>query len=68
MNSHADKSQENKSQSAANAVVQKKSAGDSTLQLVDNRPEAILQGKLQEVVGNGRKETQRSSQERRLRL
>ena len=52
MNTHADKTQENKSQSVANAVSQKKSSGESTFQFVDNRPETVAQRKLQEVVSN----------------
>jgi hypothetical protein len=41
MKTHADKTQENKSQSVANAVSQKQSSGESTFQFVDNRLEAI---------------------------
>lgn len=52
MHTHADKTQENKSQSVANAVSQKKSVGESTFQFVDNRPEAIAQRKLQEMANN----------------
>lgn len=51
MNTHADKTQENKSQSFANAVSPKRS-GKSTFQFVDNRPEAIAQRKLQEMANN----------------
>lgn len=47
MKTHTDKSQENKSQSVANTVSQKKSGVESTFQFVDNRPEAIAQRKLQ---------------------
>ncbi len=49
MNTHADKTQENKSQSVANAVFQKKSETGSAFQFVDNRPEAIIQRKIQEM-------------------
>ncbi|MEP3386628.1 MAG: hypothetical protein ABJO02_00485 [Reichenbachiella sp.] len=51
MNTHADKTQKNKSQSVANAVSQKKSNAGSTFQYVDNRPEVIAQRKLQEKAG-----------------
>ncbi|WLE95747.1 MAG: DUF4157 domain-containing protein [Candidatus Electrothrix communis] len=52
MNTHADKTQENKSQSVANAVAQKQGGGESTFQFVDNRPETIAQRKLQEMANN----------------
>jgi hypothetical protein len=52
MNTHADKTQENKSQSVANTVYQKKSGGEATFQFVDNRPEAIAQRNLQEMANN----------------
>ncbi|MEM9276790.1 MAG: hypothetical protein AAGA80_28205, partial [Cyanobacteria bacterium P01_F01_bin.143] len=52
MNTHADKTQENKSQSVANAISQKKGSGESTFKFVDNRPEAIAQRKLQEMANN----------------
>ena len=52
MNTHADKSQENKSQSVANDVSQKQSGSESTFQFVDNRPEAVAQRKLQEMANN----------------
>jgi hypothetical protein len=52
MNSHADKTQENESQSVANAISQKQSVGKSAFQFVDNRPEAIAQRKLNEMVNN----------------
>lgn len=52
MNTHADKRQENKSQSAAYADSQKKSCGEATFQFIDNRPEAITQRKLQEIANN----------------
>ena len=47
MNTHADKTQKNKSQSVANETSQKQSGGESTFQFVDNRPEVIAQKKLQ---------------------
>lgn len=52
MNMHAGKTQENKSQSVANAVFQKQSSGKSKFQFVDNRPEAIAQRKLQKMANN----------------
>lgn len=44
--------QGNKSQSLANEVSQKQSGGVSTLQFVDNRPEAVAQRKLQQIANN----------------
>ena len=52
MHSHADRTQENKSQSVANAVSQKQSGGEPTFQFEDNRPEAIAQRKLIEISNN----------------
>jgi hypothetical protein len=52
MNTHADKTQENKSRTAANAVSQKQSGAESTFQFVDIRPEAIVQQKLQKMANN----------------
>lgn len=52
MNTHTDKTQENKSQSVANSVAQKLSGDEPTFQFVDNRPEAVAQRKLQSVVKN----------------
>jgi hypothetical protein len=52
MNTHADKTQEKKSQSVVNAVSQKQSGAESTFQFVDNRPEAVAQRKLQEMANN----------------
>lgn len=52
MNIHADKAQENISQSVAQTVSQTKSSADSTFQFVDNRPEAIQVRKLQELANN----------------
>ncbi|PXY46809.1 hypothetical protein [Flavobacterium hydrophilum] len=43
MNTHADIRQDNKSQSAANAISKKQGNGVSTFQLVDNRPKQIAQ-------------------------
>ena len=52
MNTHSDKTHENKSQSMANAVSQKQSGGESTFQFIDNRPGAVAQRKLQEMANN----------------
>lgn len=49
MHTHADKTQENKSQSVSAANPQLQSGGESTFQFVDNRPEAVKQRKLQEM-------------------
>lgn len=49
MNTRADKTQENKSQAAANSLTKQKSNGNATFQFVDNRPETITQRKLQEM-------------------
>jgi hypothetical protein len=52
MNTHADKTQENKSQSVANSISQKRHFSKSTFQFEDNRPETIAQRKLQEMANN----------------
>lgn len=52
MNTHTDKTQENKSQSVANETSQMRRSGKSSLQFVDNRPEAVAQRKLQEMANN----------------
>ena len=52
MNTHANKTQENKSQSVANDITQNQGGSKSTFQFVDNRPEAIAQRKLQELTNN----------------
>lgn len=52
MKTHADKTQENKCQTVANANSQKKSGSESTFQFVDNRPEAVAQRKLQAMADN----------------
>lgn len=49
MNAHADKTQENRSQSVAKEVRQMNSNHESTFQFVDNRPETLAQRKLQEM-------------------
>jgi hypothetical protein len=52
MNTYTDKTQENKSQAVANSSPKLQSNGESSFQFVDNRPEAIAQRKLQEVINN----------------
>ena len=52
MNTHADKTQENKSQSVSNGESRMQSGRESTFQFVDNRQEAIAQKKLQEMAAN----------------
>ena len=52
MNTHTDKTQENKSQSVSNVESQQQIGGESTFQFVDNRPEAVAQQKLQEMANN----------------
>jgi hypothetical protein len=52
MNTHADKTQENKTQSVSALDSQMQSDGECTFQFVDNRPEAVAQLKLQEMANN----------------
>jgi len=52
MNTRADKTQENKSQSAANAGFHKKSISGSAFQFVDNRPGSIQMQKMQNMANN----------------
>lgn len=52
MNIYADKIKENKSQSVANVVYQKRNVAGWTSPIVVNRPDAIAQRKLQEMVNN----------------
>lgn len=52
MNTHADQTQENKSQAVSAVDSQIQSGGESTFQFVDNRPEAVAQRKLQEMAYN----------------
>jgi hypothetical protein len=58
MNTHANQTQENKSQSVANEISKKQSGGESTFRFVDNRPEAVAQRKLQEMANNSPRVTQ----------
>ena len=52
MNTHADKTQENKRQAVANSLPKQQISNESAFQFVDNRPEAIAQKKLQEAINN----------------
>lgn len=52
MHERIDKKQKNQSKSVANAVSQKKNNGKKGFWLVDNRPKAFAQRKLQEVASN----------------
>jgi len=52
MNTHADKTQENKSRSAANALPHKQIVRGFPFHFVDNRPEALAQRKLQDIVNS----------------
>ncbi len=52
MNTHADRTEENKSQSVSAANFQEQNSNAATFQFVDHRPEAIAQKKLQEMGDN----------------
>lgn len=52
MNTHADKTQENKSQAVAKNLPKLQSNDESAFQFLDNRTEAIVQRKLQEAINN----------------
>ncbi|GEM_PF-5437185 len=52
MNKYADKTSENKSQSVDNSLTKQQSNNESTFQPVNNRPETIVQRKLQEAINN----------------
>jgi hypothetical protein len=52
MNTHADKTQENKSHSVSAANPQMQSGGESTFQFVDNRPEILQMRELQGMAYN----------------
>jgi hypothetical protein len=58
MDTHADKTEENKSQSVSAPDSQIQSGEKSTFQFVDNRPEAVAQRKLQEMANNSRQVSQ----------
>jgi len=52
MHTHCDPSQKNKSQSVTSSVSQKQSGDEATFQFTDNRPETIVQRKLQKMTNN----------------
>lgn len=52
MNTYANKTQENKSQSVSAATSQRQSSRETPFHFVDNRPEAVAQRKLQEMMKN----------------
>lgn len=52
MNTHTDKTPENKSQAIAENLPKQQCYGESTFQFVDNRPEAFAQRKMQEAINN----------------
>ncbi|WP_264564733.1 DUF4157 domain-containing protein [Flavobacterium sp. N3904] len=52
MNTHADKTSDNKSLAVANSLPKQQSSSESAIQFVNNRPEAIAQRKLQEAINN----------------
>jgi len=52
MNTHTGKTTENKTQSAANSLSRLQSNDISGFRLIDNRPEAITQRKLQDSINN----------------
>lgn len=55
MNTHADKKQDYKSLSAATKIAQKKNSSAPAFQFEDNRPEAVAQRKLNELIHNSDK-------------
>ncbi len=61
MYTQGETTRENKSRAVANSVVQKKSDGKQGFGFVDNRPEAITQRKLQELVSH-RPQTKQTAQ------
>jgi hypothetical protein len=54
MNTHIDKTPDNKSQSVANAVAQKKNNGTNSV-IVDNCPKSVLQRKTGDATSNNKK-------------
>jgi hypothetical protein len=58
MHTHANKTEENKSQSISNGESQMQESGESVLQFVDHRPGAIAQRKLQEMANSSSKVSQ----------
>ena len=64
MNNHTDKTQENKTHSVANRVTQKLNGSESTFQFIDNRPEVVLQKKVQEMANNSHQASQQNTIQR----
>ncbi len=58
MNTHTDKTQENKSQSAVRNDSSKQNSAEPSFQFADNRPESAAQRKLNEIVNNSLESTQ----------
>lgn len=52
MKTHTNKTPENKNRSVANQPAQRKSEGKPSIRLSDNRPETVMQGKLQAMANN----------------
>ncbi|MDG1434819.1 MAG: hypothetical protein P8Q41_12450 [Saprospiraceae bacterium] len=61
MNTFVGRKEENKNQSVANEVSQKRRKGETTYQFVDNRPEVVSQRKLQEMTNNSQQVSQLKS-------
>lgn len=61
MNTHADASQTNQSKAVANNLSEKTGSGESLFQFADNRPEAVAQRKLQEMIKNSPRVAQLSA-------
>ena len=58
MNTNSNKLRDNKSHSMANAGSQKQNRGKSAIQIIDNRSEAIVQNKLEEIANNSQQAKQ----------
>lgn len=52
MNTHADKTSENKSKANANSLSKLQANRESSVQFIDNRPKAITQGEIHEMANN----------------
>ena len=52
MNTNADRKKENKSKFEANDVSQMQTSSEPSFELIDTRPEAVAQMKLQEMANN----------------
>ena len=61
MNTHADASQTNQSKAVANNLSEKTGSSESLFQFADNRPEAVAQRKLQEMIKNSPRVAQLSA-------